>query len=58
MIRVDLVLGVSSDANRQNADFAVTRAFAVPSAMMPAAVQRGTAGGPPGGGLQIPTPKR
>ncbi len=59
MIRVGLVLGVSADVNKQNADFAVTRAFAVPSAMMPVAVQRGTAGGPVGGGgLQIPTPKK
>jgi hypothetical protein len=60
MIRVGLVLGISAEVNKQNADFAVVRAFAVPSAMMPAAVQRGTAGGSPGGGggLQIPTPRR
>ncbi len=61
-IRVGVVLATksvpgNSDYGRSVPDTVVTRAFAVPSGMMPAAVQRGTAGGPPGaGGLQLPTP--
>ena len=49
-IRVGLVLGSKPDFNtRAPPDRAIVRAFAVPSAMMPAQIQHGTVGGPPGG---------
>jgi hypothetical protein len=45
MIRVGLVLGGNTAGGAAAPDFAVVRSFAVPSAMMPVAVQRGGAGG-------------
>jgi len=52
MVRVGLVLGVNTANGGAAPDFAVARALAMPSQMMPAAVQRGTAGGAGGpGGL-------
>ncbi len=67
-MRVGVVLAVKPPAGNNSfnygnttPDTVVTRAFAVPSAMMPAAVQHGTAGGPPGlpgpGSLPIPPPQ-
>ena len=60
-VRVGVVLGAKVDFDRNVPDTVVTRAFALPSAMMPAAVQHGTVGGPPGGGrggpgLALPVP--
>ena len=55
MLRVHLVLGANVAGGRGAAEFAATRIYTVPSAMMPAIVQRGGAGipgGPPG--LQPP----
>jgi prepilin-type N-terminal cleavage/methylation domain-containing protein len=61
-VRVAVVLETKlppgqSDYGKTIPDTVVTRAFAMPSAMMPAAVQHGTVGGPPGGGppgLRLP----
>ena len=48
MVRVGLVLGASTAGGGAAPDFAVARAFAMPSGMMPAAVQTGGAlRGPP-----------
>jgi len=49
MVRVGLVLGGNTANGVSAPDFAVARAFAMPSQMMPAAVQHGTAGGQPRG---------
>lgn len=48
MVRVGLVLGANTARGGGAPDFAVVRAFAMPSGMMPGAVQTGTAGGAPG----------
>ena len=45
-IRVGVVLTVNDEAGNKSVDTVVTRAFAVPSEMMPAAVQHGSVGGP------------
>ena len=58
-VRVGVVLGAKMDFDRSVPDIVVTRAFAMPSAMMPAAVQHGAVGprpGPGGPGLALPTP--
>jgi len=54
MIRVGLVLGGNTDGGGSAPDFSVVRSFAVPSAMMPVAVQRG--GGVAGGSSGSPNP--
>lgn len=59
-VRVGVVLATKSapgqsDYGRTIPDTVVIRAFAMPSSMMPAAVQHGTVGGPPGGGNNGPT---
>ena len=51
-VRVGIVLATKTPAGQNEygktiPDTVVTRAFAMPSSMMPAAVQRGVAGGPP-----------
>jgi hypothetical protein len=58
MLRVGLELGANTDLGNAAPKYAVVRAFAMPSSMMPAAVQMGTVGGPPGGpgGLRVPPP--
>jgi prepilin-type N-terminal cleavage/methylation domain-containing protein len=53
-VRVQVVLATKpppgqNDFGHEVPDTVVTRAFAIPSEMMPAAVQHGTVGGPPGG---------
>ena len=66
-VRVGVVLATKPppglhDFSQAVPDTVVTRAFAMPSSMMPAAVQHGTVGGPPrgpggpGGGVQLPPP--
>jgi hypothetical protein len=52
MVRVGLVLGGNASGGAAAPDFAVVRAFAVPSAMMPVSVQRGGGGG--GGNTTTP----
>ena len=49
MVRVGLVLGGNTDTGGMSPELTVVRAFSMPSQMMPAAVQRGGAGGPGGG---------
>jgi prepilin-type N-terminal cleavage/methylation domain-containing protein len=61
MLRVNLVLGAKTVTAGTTPEFAAARIFTVPSGMMPAAVQRGGAGGPGGpgigpGGINLPTP--
>ncbi len=52
LIRVGLVLGGNTEAGANAPELSIVRAFSMPSSMMPAAVQHGTANGPgaPGGG--------
>jgi len=45
MLRVGLVLGGNTEAGGAAPELKVVRAFSMPSEMMPAAVQRGGAGG-------------
>lgn len=49
LIRVGLVLGGNTAAGNAAPEYSVVRTFAVPSGMMPVAVQRGGAGGNTGG---------
>ena len=48
MLRIALVMGTSATAEKPATEYAVVRAFSVPSGMMPAVVQMGNAGGLPG----------
>ena len=48
LMRVGLVLGGNTSAGSASPELTVVRAFSMPSGMMPAAVQRGGAGGPAG----------
>jgi hypothetical protein len=56
MLRVHLVLGANTEKGANAPEFAATRIYTVPSQMMPAVVQRGGLGGPPGapGGIRLP----
>jgi hypothetical protein len=55
MLRVHLVLGANVARGSSAPEFAATRIYTVPSAMMPMIVQRGGPGGPGGlPGLQPP----
>lgn len=58
MIRVGLAFGgnprAAGAAEAAAAEYAVVRAFSIPSSMMPAIVQMGGAGAPGGGGLNPP----
>ena len=56
LIRVGLVLGGNTEAGANAPELSIVRAFSMPSSMMPAVVQHGTANGPgaPGGGGQLP----
>jgi prepilin-type N-terminal cleavage/methylation domain-containing protein len=57
MVRVSLVLGGNVEAGGTAPKMSVTRAFSMPSAMMPAMVQTGGAGGFPGApGIQLTPP--
>jgi prepilin-type N-terminal cleavage/methylation domain-containing protein len=56
LLRVDLVFGGKTSAGASAPDLAVARVFSLPSEMMPAAVQNGAMGGPPGL-PQIPPPQ-
>jgi hypothetical protein len=51
LMRVSLVLGGTVNNGGSAPELTVVRAFSMPSSMMPAAVQRGGAGGPAGGGF-------
>lgn len=48
LLRVGLVMGGKTGANGETPEVSIVRAFSMPSQMMPAAVQRGGAGGPAG----------
>lgn len=52
MVRVGLVLGGNTAAGKRAPEYSVVRAFSMPSEMMPTIVQRGGAGGGPGGSSQ------
>jgi len=54
LMRVSLVLGGNTASGDSAPELTVTRAFSMPSSMMPAAVQRGGAGGPAGGPGPLP----
>lgn len=54
MLRVGLVLGGNTANGNTAPELTVVRAFSMPSSMMPGAVERGSAGGPAGGGLPPP----
>ena len=58
LMRVTLVLGGSTPGGNSDSDRTVVRAFSMPSSMMPAAVQRGGAGGPAGGSVLPPIQPR
>ena len=53
MLRVALVMGGNTAAGNAAPEYSVVRAFAMPSGMMPAIVQMGSAYGGPGGGNQL-----
>ena len=63
MIRVGLVMGGNTEKGKDAPEISIVRAFSMPSGMMPAVVQHGTAGGagaPIGGGrppIQPPGPR-
>ena len=50
---VALVMGGNTAAGNAAPEYSVVRAFAMPSGMMPAIVQMGSAYGGPGGGNQL-----
>jgi type II secretion system protein J len=58
MVLVQLVLNGDNNDNSSEADSqrTITRAFSLPSTMMPTVVQMGIGGGRPPGGLSLPVP--